>query len=241
VKNVPEANGRVGIWGTSYPGWLTLAALRDPHPALVAAVPFNPVVDVCASFSDPEGFLKTTAEEAPVRWRFGDFVLDSETRQLRRAGREVHLQPRSFDLLELLLRERPRALAGTRIRARLWPDAYVTDASLHVAVSDLRTALGEDAKAPQHIRTVHRFGYAFEGDVTEEDAPPVSNRGTRSAARVIWEQKTLPWRKARTSWDATRTSRCASTPRACRDTTPASSSTGATPFSRTCGARTAPS
>ncbi len=45
VKNVPS-NGRVGVWGTSYPGWLTLAALRDPHPALAAAVPFNPVVDV---------------------------------------------------------------------------------------------------------------------------------------------------------------------------------------------------
>ena len=45
VKNVPS-NGRVGIWGTSYPGWLTLAAMRDPHPALAAAVPFNPVVDV---------------------------------------------------------------------------------------------------------------------------------------------------------------------------------------------------
>jgi uncharacterized protein len=45
VKNV-TSNGRVGVWGTSYPGWLTLAALRDPHPALAAAVPFNPVVDV---------------------------------------------------------------------------------------------------------------------------------------------------------------------------------------------------
>jgi len=45
VKNIPS-NGRVGVWGTSYPGWLTLAALRDPHPALAAAVPFNPVVDV---------------------------------------------------------------------------------------------------------------------------------------------------------------------------------------------------
>ncbi len=41
-----ENSGRVGVWGTSYPGWLTLAAMRDPHPALAAAVPFNPVVDV---------------------------------------------------------------------------------------------------------------------------------------------------------------------------------------------------
>lgn len=45
AKNVPS-NGRVGVWGTSYPGWLTLAAMRNPHPALAAAVPFNPVVDV---------------------------------------------------------------------------------------------------------------------------------------------------------------------------------------------------
>jgi len=45
VKNVPS-NGRIGVWGNSYPGWLTLAAMRNPHPALAAAVPFNPVVDV---------------------------------------------------------------------------------------------------------------------------------------------------------------------------------------------------
>ena len=41
-----NTNEKVAIWGTSYPGWLTLAAMRDPHPALAAAVPFNPVVDV---------------------------------------------------------------------------------------------------------------------------------------------------------------------------------------------------
>ena len=45
VNNIPS-NGKVGVWGNSYPGWLTLAALRDPHPALAAAVPLNPVVDV---------------------------------------------------------------------------------------------------------------------------------------------------------------------------------------------------
>jgi len=44
VKNL-NTSEKVGVWGTSYPGWLTLAAMRDPHPALAAAVPFNPVVD----------------------------------------------------------------------------------------------------------------------------------------------------------------------------------------------------
>lgn len=45
VKNLPESNGRVGILGISYDGFLTLAALVNPHPALKVAVPMNPMVD----------------------------------------------------------------------------------------------------------------------------------------------------------------------------------------------------
>jgi putative CocE/NonD family hydrolase len=46
VKNVPEANGRVGTIGTSYDGFTALMSLVNPHPALKAAVPINPMVDV---------------------------------------------------------------------------------------------------------------------------------------------------------------------------------------------------
>jgi len=45
VKNVPESNGRVGILGISYDGFLPLMALIHPHPALKVAVPMNPMVD----------------------------------------------------------------------------------------------------------------------------------------------------------------------------------------------------
>jgi putative CocE/NonD family hydrolase len=45
VRNVPESNGRVGILGISYDGFLPLMALVDPHPALKVAVPMNPMVD----------------------------------------------------------------------------------------------------------------------------------------------------------------------------------------------------
>ncbi len=45
VKHVPESNGRVGITGSSYPGFTSLMALIDPHPALKAAVPQSPMVD----------------------------------------------------------------------------------------------------------------------------------------------------------------------------------------------------
>jgi putative CocE/NonD family hydrolase len=45
VKNVPETNGRVGIIGISYDGFLPLMALVNPHPALKVSVPMNPMVD----------------------------------------------------------------------------------------------------------------------------------------------------------------------------------------------------
>jgi putative CocE/NonD family hydrolase len=45
VKNIPESNGKVGIIGISYDGFLPLMALVNPHPALKAAVPMNPMVD----------------------------------------------------------------------------------------------------------------------------------------------------------------------------------------------------
>ena len=46
VKNVPESNGRVGTIGTSYDGFTALMSLVNPHPALKASVPINPMVDV---------------------------------------------------------------------------------------------------------------------------------------------------------------------------------------------------
>ncbi|MFL6229699.1 MAG: CocE/NonD family hydrolase [Pyrinomonadaceae bacterium] len=45
VKNIPESNGRVGILGISYDGFLPLMALVNPHPALKVSVPMNPMVD----------------------------------------------------------------------------------------------------------------------------------------------------------------------------------------------------
>ena len=45
MKNVPESNGKVGILGISYDGFLPLMALVNPHPALKVAVPMTPMVD----------------------------------------------------------------------------------------------------------------------------------------------------------------------------------------------------
>jgi DNA-binding winged helix-turn-helix (wHTH) protein len=125
-----------------------------------------------------------------LKVRFGEFALDSDSRQLFRGGAEVHLQPKTFELLDLLVRSRPKALSKQHIRGRLWPDTVVGDASLTVAVAELRSALGEDAKEPRYVRTVYGFGYAFAGEAEAEKARGVSSTGV--APRVLWEKRIIP-------------------------------------------------
>lgn len=99
--------------------------------------------------------------------RFGPFTFDERARQLLRGAQPVHLSPKAFDLLALLAQRRPEALAKAEIHERLWHDTFVSDVNLAVLVAEIRAALGEDARHPQFVRTVHRFGYAFSGTVDE--------------------------------------------------------------------------
>jgi DNA-binding winged helix-turn-helix (wHTH) protein len=92
---------------------------------------------------------------------FGPFTLDSDTRQLLKHDRAVHLSPKAFDLLELLLARRPAVLTKAEAQDRLWPDTFVEDANLSVLVADIRRALDDDPKDSKFIRTVHGRGYAF--------------------------------------------------------------------------------
>ena len=123
-----------------------------------------------------------------MRLCFGEFVLDLDARQLFRGAEELRLGPRAFDLLELLLRSRPRALRKAVIQRHLWPVTAVGDGSLAFLISELRTLLGDDARTPRLVRTVHGFGYAFCGEV-DEVAPAAAHE---SAPRVLWEEKVVP-------------------------------------------------
>ena len=99
-----------------------------------------------------------------MRIRFGPFTLDRGSRQLTRAGREIHLEPKAFDLLSALVAERPTALSKADLQERLWPGTFVAEANLSNLVAEIRAALDDSARAPKYLRTVQRFGYAFCGD-----------------------------------------------------------------------------
>lgn len=101
---------------------------------------------------------------------FGPFNFDQAARRLSKSSESVHLTSKAIDLLSLLSTRRPEAVAKKEIHQQLWPDTFVSDVSLTTLIFELRSALGESARKPRFIRTVHGFGYAFQGDSGQNDA-----------------------------------------------------------------------
>src|SRR5919106_492010 len=102
-----------------------------------------------------------------MRVQFSDIILDSDSRQLVRAGKPVHLAPKAFDVLCHLIDRRPSAVTKTELFELVWPGTFVVEANLTVLVTELRRALGDDAHAPRFVRTVHKHGYAFCAEASE--------------------------------------------------------------------------
>jgi len=126
-----------------------------------------------------------------MRVRFGECVFDSVTRELTRSGQTVHLPPKAFHLLELLLSERPRPVARAEITDVLWPDTTVGSSSVARVVADVRAAIGDDARRPRLLRTVHGFGYAFSGDTAFEKGPGMEQLDAL-ACRLVWGEREFP-------------------------------------------------
>jgi DNA-binding winged helix-turn-helix (wHTH) protein len=103
-----------------------------------------------------------------MRVRFGDCILDTDTRELSRANEPIRIAPKVFGLLELLLERRPKAVSKEQIHELLWPRTFVTDTALTTVVKEARAAIGDDAQNSRFIRTVPGFGYAFTEDVRPE-------------------------------------------------------------------------
>jgi FHA domain/Transcriptional regulatory protein, C terminal len=100
------------------------------------------------------------------------------------------LSPKAFQLLELLLDRRPEAVTKQELLERLWPETFVSDASLHNVVAEVRAALGDGPRVARFIRTVPKYGYAFRGDA---GAAPASELATRSAAGPRLVSKRGEW------------------------------------------------
>lgn len=132
-----------------------------------------------------------------MRVRFGEFTLDSDTRQLFGGAGELRLSRKAFDLLAILLDRRPAVVDKDALREKLWGGTSVVDANLNNLASEIRAVLADDPQQPRFLRTVHRVGYAFCGDASEI-GPQSTAHGPQAALHslpprfwVLWKDRTI--------------------------------------------------
>src|SRR5580693_620813 len=101
---------------------------------------------------------------------FGDYNIDVERRELRRAKTPVHVEPQVFDVLVHLVKSRDRVVSKDDLIASVWGGRIVSDSTLTSRINAARNAIGDSGATQKLIRTVARKGFRFVGDVREPTA-----------------------------------------------------------------------
>lgn len=101
-------------------------------------------------------------------YRFEDFLLDPERRELRAGETLVAVEPQVFDLLKYLICNSSRVVSKDDLIADVWNGRIVSDSTLSSSINAVRQALGDSGEAQRLIRTISRRGFRFVGEVTEQ-------------------------------------------------------------------------
>jgi DNA-binding winged helix-turn-helix (wHTH) protein/predicted ATPase len=99
-------------------------------------------------------------------WCFGAFRLDPETACLWQAEQLLPLSPRPFAVLAYLVARAGKVVTKDELLEAVWPETAVSEGVLKTCLGQIRQVLGETARTPQYIATVHRRGYRFIAPVT---------------------------------------------------------------------------
>src|SRR5580704_15600627 len=115
-----------------------------------------------------------------MTFSFGDYEIDVERRELRRATAPVHVEPQVFDLLVYLVQNRDRVVSKDDLIASVWGGRIVSDSTLTSRINAARKAVGDSGGDQKLIRTVARKGLRFVGAVRTQ--PNSAETGHRPRA-----------------------------------------------------------
>jgi DNA-binding winged helix-turn-helix (wHTH) protein/tetratricopeptide (TPR) repeat protein len=147
---------------------------------------------------------QSSASSNPVQVRFDRFELDEANARLLRDGTAVALPPTPFAVLCALVRQPGSLLTTTALLDEVWGHQFVTDSVLRTAISELRTALDDDARKPRFIETVSRRGYRFIAAPSAIPAAPAIQpnvSGLAAAHAPYFIGRAEPLSRLRRAWD----------------------------------------
>ncbi len=105
---------------------------------------------------------------------FEDFRLDSNRRELYRAASQISVEPKVFDLLVHVIRNREHVVSKDDLIAAVWKGRIVSESALTTCINAARTAIGDSGEAQRLIKTLPRKGIRFIGPVREEEGKPAA-------------------------------------------------------------------
>ena len=105
-------------------------------------------------------------------FRIANWLVTPDLNQISEQGRVVSIEPKVMEVLVFLAANPGEVLSKDRILKEVWRDTFVGDEVLTYSISELRKALGDDAKNPRFIATIQRRGYRLIAPVQREPAPP---------------------------------------------------------------------
>ncbi|NOT53005.1 MAG: transcriptional regulator [Deltaproteobacteria bacterium] len=115
----------------------------------------------------------------------GDFRVDPRNETLWHGARELRVRPKAFTVLLHLLNHAGQLVTKDELLRVVWPDTVVSEAALSVSIGELRRKLGDDAKTPRYIETVHRRGFRFVGKVANsQEGENQKAKGKRQKAKI---------------------------------------------------------
>jgi DNA-binding winged helix-turn-helix (wHTH) protein/predicted ATPase len=107
-----------------------------------------------------------------MRYVFGEWTLDTQRAELRRAGRVCRLRRKAFQVLAYLLAHPDWVVTKQELCEQVWPQQFISDAALESALKAVRQALGDSGRGQRLIQTVYGQGYRFVAAVTTEAQTP---------------------------------------------------------------------
>ncbi|KPJ96135.1 MAG: hypothetical protein AMJ53_01385, partial [Gammaproteobacteria bacterium SG8_11] len=96
-----------------------------------------------------------------MRYRFNDYILDTESLELSKNGMLLHSEPQVIELLALLVENSNRLVSKDEINQSIWRGRIVSESALSSRIKSLRHLLGDTGKKQQYVRTVHKRGFRF--------------------------------------------------------------------------------
>ena len=127
----------------------------------VIGLPCSPMILMARAAALLRRVGSATREEPSSPLRRGALVIDPVTYEAHLHGRPLGLTPTEFRLLHLFAQNEQLTLSQEMIKRELWSDRAEAGATLKKYVQRLRRKLGDDAKDPEWIATVHGVGYRF--------------------------------------------------------------------------------